>query len=80
MRGCDASERNYFLQSNSYIEFVGARSALGHVWTAPTGQGIFGFLLAVGSCVRPVCTALMTAGPDVIRKSGPYHEAALDGA
>src|SRR6516225_8790527 len=52
-------------------------SELGHVWTAPTGQGIFGFLLAVGckSCVRPVCAALMTAGPDVIRRSGPYQDA-----
>ena len=42
----------------------------------------FWLLLAVGckSCVRPVCAALMTAGPDVIHRSGPYHEAALDGA
>ena len=57
-------------------------SALGHVWTAPTGQGIFGFLLAVGckSCVRPVCAVLMTAGPDVIRRSGPYQNLALDSA
>ena len=58
-------------------------SQLGHVWTAPTGQGIFfGFLLAVGckSCVRPVCAVPMTAGPDVIRRSGPYHSLALDSA
>ena len=57
-------------------------SQLGHVWTAPTGQGIFGFLLAVGckSCVRPVCAVLMTAGPDVIRRSGPYQNLALDSA
>jgi hypothetical protein len=57
-------------------------SQLGHVWTAPTGQGIFGFLLAVGckSCVRPVCAVLMTAGPDVIRRSGPYQNLALDRA
>jgi hypothetical protein len=55
---------------------------LGHVWTAPTGQGFFWLLLAVGckSCVRPVCAALMTAGPDVIRRSGPYQNLALDGA
>jgi hypothetical protein len=55
---------------------------MGHVWTAPTGQGIFWLLLAVGckSCVRPVCAVLMTAGPDVIRRSGPYQNLALDGA
>ena len=42
----------------------------------------FGFLLAVGckSCVRPVCAAFMTAGPDVIRRSGPYHSLALKSA
>jgi hypothetical protein len=42
----------------------------------------FGFLLAVGckSCVRPVCAVLMTAGPDVIRRSGPYHSLAFDSA
>jgi len=37
---------------------LGPMAGQGHVWTAPTGQGIFfGFLLAVGckSCVRPVC-------------------------
>jgi hypothetical protein len=34
---------------------------------------IVAFQLAVGckSCVRPVCAVLMTAGPDVIRTSGP---------
>jgi len=38
-------------------------------------RGSFGFLLAVGckSCVRPVCAALIAAGLDVIRRSGPYH-------
>jgi hypothetical protein len=43
---------------------------------------LFGFLLAVGckSCVRPVCAVPMTAGPDVIRRSGPYHSLALDSA
>jgi hypothetical protein len=50
-------------------------SLMGHVWTAPTGQGIFGSQLAVGckSCVRPVGAALIAAGLDVIRRSGPYH-------
>src|SRR5262245_43858139 len=45
-------------------------------------QGIFWLLLAVGckSCVRPVCAVLMTAGLDVIRRSGPYQNLALDGA
>jgi hypothetical protein len=35
-------------------------------------QGFFGFQLAGGckSCVRPVCAVLMTADPDVIRRSG----------
>jgi hypothetical protein len=42
----------------------------------------FGFLLAVGckSCVRPVCAALIAAGPDVIRRSSPYHSLALKSA
>jgi hypothetical protein len=55
---------------------------MGHVWTAPTGQGIFGFLFAVGCkpCVRPVCAALIAAGPDVIRRSGPYQWLALKNA
>jgi len=37
-------------------------------------------VVAVGckSCVRPVCAVLMTAGPDVIRRSGPFHELALN--
>ena len=54
----------------------------GHVWTATTGQGIFGFLLTVGrkSCVRPVCAVLVTAGPDVTRRSGPNQTLALDSA
>ena len=45
-------------------------------------RDFFGFLLAVGckSCVRPVCAVLMTAGPDVIRRSGPYHSLALESA
>src|SRR5882672_10275037 len=45
-------------------------------------RDFFGFLLAVGckSCVRPVCAVLMTAGPDVIRRSGPYQNLALDSA
>jgi len=48
----------------------------------PRVKGFFGFLLAVGckSCVRPVCAVLMTAGPDVIRRSGPYQNLALDSA
>jgi hypothetical protein len=45
-------------------------------------RDFFGFLLAVGckSCVRPVCAALLAAGPDVIRRSGPYHSLALKSA
>lgn len=50
--------------------------------TSHGSRDLFGFLLAVGckSCVRPVCAVLMTAGPDVIRRSGPYHSLALDSA
>src|SRR6476620_406104 len=62
---------------------VPCRSVVGHAWTAPTRQGMFfGSLLEVGckSCVRPVCAVPMTAGPDVIRRSGPYHSLALDSA
>ena len=61
---------------------TGPMSAQGHVWTAPAGQGFFGFQLAVGckSCVRPVCAVLMTAGPDVIRRSGPNQTLARDSA
>lgn len=33
-----------------------------------------------GLAVRPVCAVLMTAGPDVIRRSGPYQNLALDSA
>jgi hypothetical protein len=57
-------------------------SQMGHVWTTPTGQGIFWFSAWVGrkSCVRPVGAALMTAGPDVIRRSSPYHSPALKSA
>ena len=54
--------------------------ALGHVWT-PTGQGILlAFCLRSGaSHVSGLCLCgLMTAGPDVIRRSGPYHFLALD--
>ena len=29
---------------------------------------------------RPVCAVLLTAGPDVIRRSGPNHSPALDSA
>jgi hypothetical protein len=41
----------------------------------PRVKGFFGCQLAVGckSCVRPVCAALIAAGHDVIRRSGPYH-------
>jgi hypothetical protein len=46
------------------------------------GSRVFWLQLAVGckSCVRPVCAVLMTAGPDVIRRSGPNHSPALDSA
>jgi hypothetical protein len=45
----------------------------------PRVKGFFGSQLAVGckSCVRPVGAALMTAGPDVIRRSSPYQSPAL---
>jgi hypothetical protein len=31
------------------VRNLAAMSEKGHVWTAPTRQGIFGFLLAVGA-------------------------------
>jgi hypothetical protein len=49
---------------------------------SPRVKGFFGSQLAVGckSFVRPVGAALMTAGPDVIRRSSPYHSPVLKSA
>jgi hypothetical protein len=56
-------------------------AALGHVWTAPW-QELFGGCRygRVRSRVRPFGAALMTAGPNAFRRSGPNRKRALDGA
>src|SRR6516165_3422504 len=63
--GCSASQQN-LTTDGSYGSCVEGTHG---------SRDFFGFLLAVGckSCVRPVCAVLMTAGPDVIRRSGPYQ-------
>src|SRR5262245_61724253 len=64
------------------IPRVGARSRMGHVWTAPCGQALFGVVAICGrvrSCVWPVGAAILTAaGPDVVREAGPDQRLGLD--
>ena len=50
------------------------------MWTMPAEQEDSDVRLAVGckSCVRPVDAAHMTAGPDVVRGSGPDQNYGLD--
>jgi hypothetical protein len=64
------------------LRFSGNRGLWVMCGRRPRVKGLFGFQLAVGckSCVRPVCAVLMTAGLDVIRRSGPYHSLALKSA
>src|SRR6476660_9107450 len=52
-----------------------------HVWTAPAVQEEFGVCREVGckSCIRPVATALKTAGHDVIRRIGSQSGQRADG-
>ena len=55
-------------------------SAMGHVWTAPFWQEIFVRLMQHGrvrSCVRPFGAALMAAGPNAIRGTGPRSKARI---
>jgi hypothetical protein len=55
--------------------------AWGHVWTAPWQELFDGCRYGrVRSRVRPFGAALMTAGPNAFRRSGPNRKRALDGA
>src|SRR6266705_125462 len=67
--GADVDRYSFIVVDLHHLLLAGlpAHFESGHVWTAPAGQGFFGFQLAVGckSCVRPVYAVLMTAGPDV---------------
>src|SRR5438105_3703846 len=56
-----------------------AMSALGHVWTAPSWQGLSSRTQhwSVQPCVRPVDAVHMTAGHNALRGSGPGQKLAL---
>jgi hypothetical protein len=69
----DVLRRNYGTQPGSRV---------GHVWTAPCGQALFGVVTIAVGCshvsgllVQPFFT---TAGPDVVREVGPDQEHGLD--
>ena len=57
-------------------------SALCHVWTAPSWQGISSRLQywSVQPCVRPVSAVRMTAGHNALRRSGPDQKPTFDDA
>ena len=57
-------------------------SALGHVWTAPSWQGLSSRVQhwSVQPCVRPVDAVHMTAGHNALRGSGPGQKDAFDDA
>ena len=57
-------------------------SALGHVWTAPSWQGLSSRTQhwSVQPCVRPVDAVHMTAGHNALRGSGPDRKPAFDNA
>ena len=57
-------------------------SALGHVWTAPSWQGLSSRTQhwSVQPCVRPVDAVHMTAGHNALRGSGPGQKLAFDNA
>ena len=59
-----------------------AMSALCHVWTAPSWQGLSSRLQhwSVQPCVRPVSAAHAAAGHNALRGSGPGHKHAFDNA
>ena len=56
-------------EKEDFIHHALAKTALGHVWTAPAVQEEFDSQrnVRVQSCIRPVNAAVLTAGPDVIR-------------
>ena len=57
-------------------------SAKGHVWTAPSWQGLSSRAQhwSEQPCVRPVDAAHMTAGHNALRGSGPGQKLAFDNA
>ena len=57
-------------------------SALGHVWTAPSWQGLASRLQhwSVQPCVRPLSAAHGAAGHNALRGSGPVQKLAFDDA
>ena len=57
-------------------------SVLGHVWTAPSWQGLSSRVQhwSVQPCVRPVDAVHMTAGHNALRGSGPGQKRAFDNA
>jgi hypothetical protein len=57
-------------------------SALCHVWTAPSWQGVSSRTQhwSVQPCVRPLSAVHMTAGHNALRGSGPGHKLAFDNA
>ena len=57
-------------------------TALGHVWTAPSWQGLSSRTQhwSVQPCVRPVDAVHMTAGHNALRGSGPGQKRAFDNA
>ena len=57
-------------------------SAVGHVWTAPSWQGLSSRVQhwSVQPCVRPVDAVHMTAGHNALRGSGPGQKLAFDNA
>src|ERR1700747_3474386 len=57
-------------------------SAKGHVWTAPSWQGLSSCTQhwSVQPCVRPVDAVHITAGHNALRGSGPGQKLAFDNA
>jgi len=61
---------------------INTESALGHVWTAPSWQGLSSRVQhwSVQPCVRPLSAVHMTAGHNALRGSGPGQKLAFDNA
>ena len=77
--GCEAAPMSTH-KRNTGIHF--GISALGHVWTAPSWQGLSSRTQhwSVQPCVRPVDAVHMTAGHNALRGSGPGQKLAFDNA
>jgi hypothetical protein len=70
------------LRSKGDINPPPSMSAMCHVWTAPSWQGVFSRSQAwsVQPCVRPICAVHMTAGHNALRGSGPGQQPAFNDA